>query len=488
MENRKGQGYGRYLGTREVVGRIEINDRNEVFKIISNRSGVVNNEVFDQLTRENSPYGYYYKTFRRLERLVAEGIKWDSTTEDEKKLEKQILSDPTWDESKERYVEDSLTRNTRVIEVVRNIIDARRDEIVSLEINEDFVSELIEEHTQKIQHDLDDIAERLTSKNLSPGDISNFLEKINFSRSELRAFSDIVSPYHNVSTLRAFESDLESRYDELLSEKKVLETRLKEEEDARLQAETFAKETEEKLALEVEKNTYLLSTRRTLSSDADGLIHNVKISSYDIVNAVDNLINLIQEDTLTSQELLRRLGSIKIYANKTLLISEIATRSNFREDFEKQSVDVVKYMVQYIEVHKQVFSNERLEFEINTNNASLTKRISILNLAIILDNLLSNSVKWMATKVRIDFHNPNEKSLQIVFSDDGLGLSEKFLQNPELLFQLGMGATSPNKGGSGIGMYFVRDLLKKMYGEIKFLGNNTVLKGASFQIDLIQPR
>ena len=94
MEIRKGQGYNRYLGTREVIGRIEINnvyfdDDKEDFFIISNRSGVDNNKHFEQLTKGDSPYGFYYKTFRRLERFVVEGIKWDSSSIKETEIEKK---------------------------------------------------------------------------------------------------------------------------------------------------------------------------------------------------------------------------------------------------------------------------------------------------------------------------------------------------------------------------------------------------------------
>ena len=79
IERRKSSGYRRYLSTREVIGRIEVNDDNNEFNIITNRAGVVHNSAFEELSREGSPYGFFYKTFRRLERFVVEGINWDKT-------------------------------------------------------------------------------------------------------------------------------------------------------------------------------------------------------------------------------------------------------------------------------------------------------------------------------------------------------------------------------------------------------------------------
>ena len=70
LEGRKGQGQRRYLGGRDIVGRIEIEDRNEQYSIISSREGVVQNESFLQLIHKSTKStksqiknnGFFYKT------------------------------------------------------------------------------------------------------------------------------------------------------------------------------------------------------------------------------------------------------------------------------------------------------------------------------------------------------------------------------------------------------------------------------------------
>jgi len=49
LEQRKGQGYARFLGTRDLVGRIEISDSNNDFQIVSSREGIVKNESYKKL-------------------------------------------------------------------------------------------------------------------------------------------------------------------------------------------------------------------------------------------------------------------------------------------------------------------------------------------------------------------------------------------------------------------------------------------------------
>lgn len=86
IEIRKGQGQRRYLGGREIIGRIEIEDRDNQFKIISSREGIEQNEAFKQLVHKSTKSrkdqiknnGFFYKTLKRLEKYVVEGLKWDS--------------------------------------------------------------------------------------------------------------------------------------------------------------------------------------------------------------------------------------------------------------------------------------------------------------------------------------------------------------------------------------------------------------------------
>ncbi len=491
MENRKGQGYSRYLGTREVVGRIEIKDEDENFKIISNRTGVVNNEAFFQLTKNESPFGYYYKTFRRLERFVAEGIKWDSTNEDERKLETKILNDPNWDESKENYLEDSLTRNKRVIQVVRNIIDAKKDDIISLSVNESFVDDLIEEQSNKVKLELDQIAERLTSQNLSTKEIASFLEKINISKSELDRFSSIISPYKkDVGEIENIYNDLESRYNQLKQEKSRLEKKLEEEEKTRKEVEEKKQKIEADLEVEKQKNTYLLATRRTISPDADGLIHNIKLNTSNIISYVNIASRLINAGNVDTNKLLDYLSNIAAEAEKCLTISKIITRADIQEEVHNKPINIPRYIEQYCEHYNDVFDRS-VELKVDNKAKDYWVITNILDLSLVFDNLFSNAQKWNASEILLEINNTSEDTLSIIVNDNGIGLVEKYANNSEKIFELGINEQSPNNlgyGGSGIGLFTVRktlkDVNKNLKGDIRFIGNGYKLKGASFEITL----
>ena len=78
-------------------------------------------------------------------------------------------------------------------------------------------------------------------------------------------------------------------------------------------------------------------------------------------------------------------------------------------------------------------------------------------------------------------YSPSTGQCIIDFSDDGNGVDDAFLNCSEELFSLGVTTTN----GSGIGLYSVREMLKKVKtanATITFIGNGIILKGACFRI------
>ena len=477
MELRKGQGYNRFLGTREVIGRIEISgvdfdEYEDDFFIISNRSGVDNNKHFEQLTKNDSPYGLYFKTFRRLERFVVEGIKWDSSTLKDSAIEKKVLNDKNWNESKEEYREDNLTRNKRVISVIEKIINIKSDEIISLSINKDLVSELAEEQAEKAKAEINSIVGQLTNKTLSSEQISELLNDLKISEKEIENFPG------QEAQIESLKKEINNLGLEI--QKKFEETKKLEDDAKRLEEE--ARKLQEELELEKEKNTYLKTSSRTLTEDAKGLVHNIKITSRKISSSVDNLYDKIINDKYTKNSLLKSLGAIKFQSEKANKISKIITRSNFKADRNAQIADIVLYIKQYIDIYSDIYPRNELQFKVIENSASLVRKFSVLDMSVVLDDLISNSEKAGAKLIEIEMSNPTKEELKIIFSDNGNGVLDKFLvdeKSKNKIFELGVTTTN---GGSGIGLNSVREGLKSMNGTIKLLGNKIKLKGACFEI------
>jgi len=264
--------------------------------------------------------------------------------------------------------------------------------------------------------------------------------------------------------------------------KKILELqkKLDEEEAARQKAEVEKKKLEEQLALEKEKNTFLRVTSTGLNEDAKGLVHNIKHTSKNIRSSIDSLISKIKSGNYKEKDIYDKIQVIKFNNEKVLKIAKLITRANFKTDENSQVLDVVKYIEQYLGIYNDIFDENELIIKCITNNSSFIKRLSALDIALIFDDLISNSQKAGAKKVIVEFDNSINNELKVLISDDGKGVNDRFLENPKAMFELGVSEGTID--GSGIGLHSVKKTLKPMQAEINFIGNKRVLKGASFEI------
>lgn len=78
------------------------------------------------------------------------------------------------------------------------------------------------------------------------------------------------------------------------------------------------------------------------------------------------------------------------------------------------------------------------------------------NIAIILDNVVSNSTKYNANELRV-LLGKDEKQYTIDFIDDGDGVSSDIADLNEL-FEFGKGYTLT---GTGVGLYHIKDIVEK---------------------------
>tara|TARA_R110002051_G_scaffold31482_3_gene71681 strand:+ start:2494 stop:5094 length:2601 start_codon:yes stop_codon:yes gene_type:complete len=496
LDQRKAQKTRSFLGLRDIIGQIEILDEKNDFQIISSREGVVRNDSFFSLTNSERNDSFYYKAHRRLERYVVEGLNWDSSIYDNKdpqfkEIEQKIISGKAKVEEL-IFREDDNIKQRRTYSAIHSIISAKLSDVNEIYINEDLITKKIDEERKKSELEFNQLIEDFENKKIDSETLTRILNKKAEQNAQLEKEIKEFSRYNTneVTNKAILELQKYKRTNEeqtlLINQlKKQLEEAKKDKEVAEKSATSFqekAEKAEKDLAIEKEKNLYLLSTRRTLSKDADGLIHTIKINNIEIRDGLDNLIDDVTEDSFDNNDVIRRLGHIKVYAERTLKMAEFATRSDLKEDIEKRNVNLVQFIKEYVTLYGETFA-DNIKFVFNGDDAQLQKSTSILNLSIALDNLINNAVKWGAKTINFTFRKINNTSLSLLVSDDGVGLVEKHLKEPEKIFDLSVREQAPNGfGGSGIGLYYTRSLLEEMGNTIKFAGNNKVLSGASFEI------
>lgn len=498
LDNRKQQGYNRFLGTRDLFGKVDLITENfNEFKEVSSRaSGLVETsgkKVLFDLFKE--------KAFLRLERYVA-GVLWGEAFKRknyflDKEIAQQFRDELQNDKDKDSY-EDALNNLGSKIDFV-NLIKTLSDDkdIKIIEYNKHLVN-LINEKLDIIQPkfiaDLEKIAEKtndvqlLTQVKLTEESFKQILkdkEEAENREEEERKKRIEAEKQAELERLKRNEAEKKQKEEEERRRKAELETLKKEKERAeaelaKIKAEQKAKEEEEKnknlkdkLSIETKKNQYLNATRKTLSEDAEQLVHSIDLYVGNASTYINELlISDLDKDTKD------KLYSIKNNIDKAIKVSQIIIKSNFDYKHTKQRINLPIYIKEYIEDLN--ISRPNINFTID-GVFDKYYLINPIEIDIILDNLVSNSIKANANKIIVAFKKLNDK-IQIDYYDNGSGMSEKLLNNSKSIFELGVRESSER--GSGIGMFDVKKRIDNLKGDIKFLGNNLKLKGAAFQITI----
>lgn len=498
IDNRKQQGYNRFLGTRDLFGAVELITENfNEFKEVSSRDGglvetVGKNILFEIL---------YDKALKRLERYVV-GVLWGEGFKRRNYfLDEKIADDhrKNLEEDKDKDIfEDALSNLGSKVDFV-NLIKTLSDDknIRIIKYNKDLVN-LVNEKLDIIQPkfiaDLEKIAEKTNDKELlnqiklTEGNFNKILkDKENAEEREEQERKRRIQAEQKVieESKKREEAERKQKEEEDRRRKAEFDAERKEKERAlaelaKIKAEKKAEEEKEKnkdltdkLSIETKKNQYLNSTRKTLSEDAEQLVHSIDLY-------VGNASTYVNELLASSLDIVikNKIYSIKSNIDKAIKVSQIIIKSNFDYKHIKQHINLPTYINEYIE--DLSLSRPKINFNI-INLFEKKYFINPIEIDIILDNLVSNSEKAKAKKVEIEFKKSDNK-IVILYSDDGIGMSERLIKNANSIFDLGV-RDSPERG-SGIGMYDVMRRVNNLKGSISFIGNGVKLKGASFEIVL----
>lgn len=451
LDQRKSQGTSRNLGTREVFGRIDIKDVDNTFSVITSREGLAhNNAYFDLVSHEveektllkngKDAYGFIPVVIRQLESFVVSGIQWNRVIDKHGDL--SVVSADDAKKDPKRFKMKALSPES-VDKVCQRILKSNLD-IIDFNINNELVSDIQKVNEEKYKHFLNDFVTKTKDKSLSE-----------------------LSAHEKGVVKRIIEREVGK------TEKAI------EERDI---AEEKANNASKELEIEKQQRLYLLTTRKTLSPDADGLIHTVKINNINVRNITNNLLDDVTDNLISPSELIDKLTSIKLAAEKSIKMAELVTYAKLDRDIDAKNIDIVTYIKEYL-ASQEDMKYGYISVQFNDYVTKQVRKLNLLSLSIVLDNLISNSKKWGASRISVDFSD-HKQGCKVIFSDDGHGLSSKYLSNPAVIFELGVRDSLHGEiPGSGIGLFHVRKLLEEMNANICFKGNGSTLKGASFEME-----
>lgn len=493
LEQRRIQGYARFISARDLVGQIEILDTDNAFQIISSREGVVKNDNYILLTDRKQ--GVFYKVLRRLERYIVDGLNWDSIPDEDRnkisEIERKIIKGELTEDNL-RYQEDNNIKQNRIYESIHSIIGATPKKVVELYINETLIESKIAEEKAIAEKEFEQLLADFENRKISGELLAQILRKKATESEELEKQLSAFSKYTtNEATSKAIieiqafkktieeqtriiellQKQLEEKDSEIENTKKDADERVAQAERLKEEAEKKRKEAEKNLDAQIQKNKYLQATQNT-SKEVRDLMHVILISSNDAISVIKTAKNQWENNNI--HDLRTSLDELEYHTGKINKLSKLITKADLTLLAQSNLVDIQTFIEEYFANYKDL----KIQYY-STIVEPLEKKIPVLDLSIVLDNLKSNSDKAGATEIRVDF-SIDGRTYIVDFTDNGKGVDLNTFTS-ESIFEEGI---TNRRGGSGIGLSTIRERMKdSINGNIEFVGNGLYFDtGATFRL------
>lgn len=438
LDKRKNQGYGRYFGTRELVGYIKINDKENAFLPVSAREGIAKNDAFIQLTNMvgNKQYkdpGYFYKIMRKLEKFVVDGLDWYKVVGDE---DGNIIPESFFKDKQPDNV-DYIPKDKEILEALASVINIQtlKNDVVDLKINNEFISELA-------------LKEKSAFNALKQDLLNKFArEKINsdFLSLNADALTTVIKQQSQIN------ENLKKENSFLKNEISIHKYEIKAKQEEIKEKEKVIERTEG-------ENLFL---RATSNQDTDSLLklmHKIIDDAEIMKRKLDNFIRKKRDNALTEQYIDEFINLMASKVSSISKVASFATYRNYKMATGLKEIDIIKFIKDYIRLlqEEKVHDGDIELIDELSSELSLLKKIRPLNLSIMVDNIINNSKKARSDKLRIySKKDESEKSINIYFEDYGRIIDK----NENLAKFFDKGYTTTN--GSGLGLYQLKQFVSE---------------------------
>lgn len=485
IDFRAQQGRARYLGSRDLMGRVDVTveDVSELKEVSSRDSGLVDTPMARQVK------DLYKQCHKRLERYVV-GVLWgESFLRNEYYKNEEVA----WNARKELQKVDkdsedpsfvlhsSFGSKIDFVRLVKTLTSDNNVEVLSYNSDlANFVTSSLEPQDIKLQFisDLETIARRTGNQSLenSVEEVKRKIEELSRQKEEAeRKAAEAESRQREAEekALKAEEmrreaearakSEEEKRRSAELARLRAENEKMKAD-NARLIAEKKTKEEATKRKqVEKEKQLETLKVefyKKASNPDTDALIHHVKNNNSRINDKVDELIRYVvdEEDFDKKEEVLVSLSIIKKLSQKTLAATDLILNCDLAKS-DSQKINLPMFLKGYLA--EEVKTTLKCHFSTDVDLFAIYG--SKLDLALLIDNFIKNSEDWHASNIWFSCVRHNN-DLELDVYDDGEGLIDSFRQDPNQIFEF---AKSGKPTGSGFGMYLIKETLNSLRATIE---------------------
>lgn len=411
---RKQQGTSRYLGLRDILGKIDVSAPIGMFREASSRdAGLIETpakaQLYDAIMRH---------VLQRLERYVVT-VNWADSLDQERDDPSGLRSDAA---------------RARIIRIVRAM--AGSEKVRLLDFDRELI-DIVNERSAEFEESMEGLA--LVAQEM--GDAA-LLARVERSRQRFEE-------------LRLSEAEARRQAEE--------EGAARREAERRAQAaELRAKETGAKLE-RVEKQAQLLLNAQSQGSEELQLLHHqVIIYASEVQALARRSMRRLAGGDAQNESVMADLEQIAFQNSRILAVTRLATQANFKLVADKIDADILQYMKEYAEKVATLYGDIGAA-TFDDNGLSLPRSFRPIDVAIVIDNLFSNAGKAGARQVNFQSRRSSTGgAIEIVVSDDGRGIDEAAVDGSKI-FERGY---SGSRRGSGLGLYHIKQVIEDLGGSV----------------------
>jgi len=198
-----------------------------------------------------------------------------------------------------------------------------------------------------------------------------------------------------------------------------------------------------------------------------GLLDLAKHESHQATSSsLDQYFAMMESSIHKLDDTVKEILDYSRNARQNLSIEEVDLEKLIDDHFEK---------MQFMPGSKHIQHNVKIEREVPFYS-------DVYRLSVILNNLISNSIKYYDVKKTRPFINisirVNKSKAVIDFEDNGIGIEERYINK---VFDMFFRGTEQNKG-AGLGLYIVKEAIEKLGGQVSIYSQVGV--GTMFKIEL----
>ena len=424
LNRRKQQGVARNLGSRDLMGRVDVTAPPKIFREASSRdAGLIEDanvrDLYDAILK---------KVVFRLERYVV-GV--------------------TWQDKEDQWRDDAsgLSIGTTRERVVRLIGQLASTKDLELEYYDPELVDAFEGDTDALRRVMD----------------------------SLTAIAE-----------RRGDTLLLRRVEEARARQARLEQSESEAAEAAREAMAGMTRADERIATLTKQATYLASTQDMTVEQMTLLLHQVLIYSGHVGAAADRALGNARSVSGAAQDIEASKGGresadaaaairvrnrevvddleyIHLENERLMAVARFASNARFALRTDQLEGDVVEFLEEYVnKVRANRDGVDSIKFE--TEGLTHSARFRPVDLVVVVDNLVENARKHGAQSVRMIARRRRRRNLvDIVVTDDGRGLDEDHV-DPTYIFDKGY-TSSP--GGTGLGLYHAKKVMVEMDGDLQ---------------------